>query len=305
MPRRMVVKSLRTVGRCLPSGIRRRVRSVARRAGVPLPADYWWLMHETGRVGRLASGGPKRCNICGWSGETFLGVAHVESAICPVCSSSGRDRFLLWCAGRDDAVTLRSTRVLETSPRLGADYRAMMRHHFKYRASDYDQSAHRGDIRIDLQRIELPDASIDLLLTPHVLEHVPDTATALAEIHRVLAPNGRMYLQVPMVRGKTSAPTEPEFHADNTPVFWNFGWDLTGMLRTAGFETQVLVTAGFARLLTGETEPPPPDPHDFDVADLIKHVPIGDYTIAADDGEADAMGWLPPYQFATWECIRR
>ena len=180
----------------------------------------------------------------------------------------------------------------------------MMRQHFRYQTSDFDLSAHRGDIQIDLQNIALPNASIDLLLTPHVLEHVPNTATALGEIHRMLAPNGRMYLQVPLVRGYTSAPTEPEFHADNTPVFWNFGWDLTDMLRAAGFTTTVLVTAGFARLLTGEVPPPPPDPMDFDVADLVRRVRLDDLTIGADDAEAEAMGWLPPYQFATWECIR-
>jgi SAM-dependent methyltransferase len=180
----------------------------------------------------------------------------------------------------------------------------MMRHHFKYLASDYDQSAYRGDIDIDLQRIALPDASIDLLLTPHVLEHVPDTVAALTEIHRALAPDGRMYLQVPLVRGATAPPSTPEFHNDNTPVFWNFGWDLTGMIRAAGFNTNVLVTAGFARLLTGEDQLPEPDGGIFDVADLVRCVPADDFTIAADDAEADAMGWLPPYQFVTWECVR-
>ena len=33
------------------------------------------------------------CNICGWRGQSFQGVAHSESALCPTCGSISRDRF--------------------------------------------------------------------------------------------------------------------------------------------------------------------------------------------------------------------
>lgn len=180
----------------------------------------------------------------------------------------------------------------------------MMRQHFEYQASDFDLGAHRADIQIDLQDIALPDASLDLVLTPHVLEHVPDTAAALAEIHRVLVPGGRMYLQVPLVRGTTAAPLTPEYHADDTLVCWNFGWDLTKMLRVAGFATTVLVTADFAQLLDGDGEVPEPGGDVFDVPDIVRGAPRDDLTVVASAAESRAMGWLPSYQFATWECIR-
>ena len=134
-----------------------------------------------------------------------------------------------------------------------------MRRWFSYRTSDFDLSAHRGDIQLDLQSIDLPDASVDVVLTPHVLEHVPDTERALAELFRVIAPGGRMYLQIPILHGATSAPTEPEFHADNTPVFWNFGWDLTDMVRAAGFTTTVLVTEDIRRDAARRLPIPPYD----------------------------------------------
>ena len=300
---RLVVRSLRRIGRLLPIGFRRRLRPLARRTGLVLPTDKWWIEEDNGPVGRLNSGGPHRCNICGWSGAAFIGVAHSESALCPVCNSAARDRFLLWCSVRGQLSGGTSLRVLETSPRLGDDYRAMMRRHFQYRASDYDLRAHRADVQIDLQDIDLPNASVDLLLTPHVLEHVPDTAASLAEIHRVIAPSGRMYLQIPLLRGATAAPATPEYHADNTLVCWNFGWDLTAMLRTAGFTTTVLVTAAFARLLGGDGEIPL-DGDVFDVADIVRSARPDDLTVVADDAEAAAMGWLPPYHFVTWEFSR-
>ena len=221
--------------------------------------------------------------------------------MCPQCGSVARDRFLLWCAGSRGALRKRP-RVLETSPRLGEEYRQFMRGQLQYRASDFDLESHRADLQIDLQSIALPDESLDVVLTPHVLEHVPATARALAELHRVLAPGGRVYLQVPLLHGVTAAPTTPEFHADNTPVFWNFGWDLVDLLRTAGFTVTVLVTDEFARVLSGRQPVPTPDGDIFDVADMVRFARPHDMTVVATDRRASAMGWVPSHQFVTWEC---
>jgi SAM-dependent methyltransferase len=196
-------------------------------------------------------------------------------------------------------------RVLETSPRLGQAYRRTMRQSFRYTASDFDLSAHEGDIRIDLQDIELPDNSVDVLLTPHVLEHVPDTAKALREIERVLSPGGRMYLQVPLTRGSTEVPTSPEFHADNTPVFFNFGWDLTESIRSAGFDVTVLVTQEFSDLLSDRSHRPEPTGDGFDLPSLWDRVPLRDITVLADREASQRLGLLPAHHFATWECIKR
>jgi len=293
--------------------VKRLVRPVAQRVGLAA-VPLWWQADRGRRIGRLGGAGRSAgrsagrgaavCNICGWSGAAFLGGAHVESATCPQCGSVARDRFLLWCAATRGGLR-KQPRVLETSPRMGDEYRELMRRHFQYRASDFDLGAHRADIQIDLQQIALPDASLDVVLTPHVLEHVPDTVSALSELHRVLAPGGRVYLQVPLLRGVTAAPSTPEFHADNTPVFWNFGWDLTAMLRTAGFTTTALVTAEFARVLRSEAPLPAPDGDIFDVADMVRHARPGDLTVVATDRQAAAMGWLPAQQFVTWECVRR
>jgi SAM-dependent methyltransferase len=288
----------------LPPDARDALRPFARRVGLAAPVDTWW--QESGPVWKKPSSTERRdrwCNVCRWTGSAFVGVAHTESATCPRCGSIARDRFLLWCfTSRSGA--MRGARVIETSPRLGGDYRSYMRRWFSYRTSDFDLSAHRGDIQLDLQSIDLPDASVDVILTPHVLEHVPDTATALAELFRVIAPGGRMYLQIPIIRGATAAPTEPEFHADNTPVFWNFGWDLTAMLREAGFVTTVLVTDEYAAVLRGRL--PAPDPHGdgFDVDSLVAHARPDDLEVVADSAQSRSMGFEPCYHFATWECLR-
>jgi ubiquinone/menaquinone biosynthesis C-methylase UbiE len=45
--------------------------------------------------------------------------------------------------------------------------------------------------------IPLPDASVDVVTSFTVLEHVPDQQAALAEMHRILRPGGRLIISVP------------------------------------------------------------------------------------------------------------
>lgn len=243
------------------------------------------------------------CPICRWSGAAFEGVPHSESAICPRCGSVSRDRFLFWSFVSRTEPHL-GRRVWETSPRLAEPYRNAMRDWFQYTCSDYDERHHKGTVRIDLQQVDLPDASVDVLLTPHVLEHVPDTQAALAEIRRVLAPGGRMYLQVPVLQGRTAPPVEPEFHGDNTPVFWRFGPELTEALRAAGFATTLLCTQPWLDAVReGRTEWHTPASPEFDVASVLRGSNADDLVSIATGSEAGVLGIEPAYQFLTWECI--
>ncbi|SEL59118.1 Methyltransferase domain-containing protein [Blastococcus sp. DSM 46786] len=52
-------------------------------------------------------------------------------------------------------------------------------------------------VRGDLLHLPFPDASVDRVMASEVLEHIPDDATAMAEITRVLKPGGRVAVTVP------------------------------------------------------------------------------------------------------------
>jgi len=284
--------------------VRQILRPLARRIGLAASEGAWWELgfkpwvNPTTMTTAVAV-----CNICHWSGAEFIGPYHTEMATCPRCGSVARDRFLLFCfLSRHGYV--KNLRILETSPRMGAGYRSMMRKYFNYTASDYDLSAHAGDIQIDLQSMALPDSSIDILLTPHVLEHVPDTAKALSEIYRVLAPGGRMYLQVPLCYGLTQVPSTPEFHADNTPVFFNFGWDLIDKLRAAGFTTTILVTQEYFDLLSSSIPKPASNGDGFNIEELFAAARTQDLTPITDSDVSRVFGFLPAYHYATWECVK-
>tara|TARA_B100000315_G_C14171536_1_gene404788 strand:- start:138 stop:590 length:453 start_codon:yes stop_codon:yes gene_type:complete len=46
----------------------------------------------------------------------------------------------------------------------------------------------------DVCQTQLPDASIDFLISTQVIEHVQNDSDMVSEIHRILAPNGTVYL---------------------------------------------------------------------------------------------------------------
>jgi len=245
------------------------------------------------------------CPVCRWQGRAFEGPAHVELALCPQCGSNGRDRFLHWCLAR--RVDLGpQLRVVECSPRMGDAYRAAMSTWFFYRTSDFDLRAHAGNLRLDLQAIDLPDACLDVLLCAHVLEHVPDTGKALAEMRRVIAPGGHLLLQVPVLQGATAPPESPEFHGDDTPVFWRFGFDLTARLRDAGFDTDLLCTAELAEAVAGSRNPWATWAGEFDVPGILAGARAGgvpaDLVVVADRDEASRIGAEPGYMYLTWDC---
>jgi hypothetical protein len=246
------------------------------------------------------------CNICGWHGGEFIGAYHSESAACPMCGSVARDRFVYHCLttrqppARNGAPPLR---LLETSPRLGADYRDVMAERFDYLCSDFDLKAHRAEIQIDLQAIDLPDDHLDVLVTAHVLEHVPDYQAALAEIFRVVRPGGVLYLNIPVVAATTSVPTEPEYHADHTLVHWHFGFDIVDELRAVGFEASTLVPQELCRRIEARdldwARANPSSSHDPD--DMVLKVDPGTLTDVVGLSVSHRLGFLPSYMFVVFE----
>ena len=110
-----------------------------------------------------------------------------------------------------------------------APYRALFAH-CDYRTSDWSNSPHAGgraaDVVAPLDALPVPDASFDAVLCTQVLEHVPDPAAVLAELHRVLAPGGSLWLTVPFVG---------QLHEEPFDYFRYTGHGLRTLVGSAGF----------------------------------------------------------------------
>jgi SAM-dependent methyltransferase len=238
------------------------------------------------------------CNVCDWSGSAFEGFDHSESNTCPACGSIARDRFVNFLAISRQRPR-RGASIIETSPRLGPTYRTYMKRLFDFRTGDFDLGSHKGDLFLDMQDIDLPSNSIDVFITAHVLEHVPDYLAATRELFRVVSPGGVAVVAVPLLNGVTCQPTEPEYHEDNTLVHWRFGWDLKGQLEATGFTVDIAVTAPFASVLA-ERKWGGGVSTGFDVASLLAAPPT--VSTCMDAATATRLGLDPCYQFVGFVC---
>lgn len=259
-----------------------------------------------GRGARRSREAGAACTICLWAGPSFQGPRHVEAQTCPRCGSIVRDRVLIDAMLRN-VEPAGGLRVMETSPRLGADYRTAMGQWFHYLPSDWDERAHKGAVKLDLQELRLPDRSLDVVLTAHVLEHVPDTDRALSELYRVLVPGGHLFLQIPLLQGVTAPPKEPEFHGDDTPVFWRFGFDLIDRLRSHGFTTTLLCAQDwYDALARGATEWTEPTDPTWDVPDMLAvgRGRLADHTVQFGRAEAERIGLHHGYMCMTFSCVK-
>ena len=116
-----------------------------------------------------------------------------QDIICPYCRSLPRHRILaLWCDAHIEM--LRSVDILYFALEYSMAY-WMKRNNISYTSADLYADA---DLRLDIQAIDLPDESYDIIFCNHVLEHVDFLGMALKEIYRVLRNNGLFLCSFPM-----------------------------------------------------------------------------------------------------------
>ena len=247
------------------------------------------------RAGALARGRVERCSVCGrvalmiyrrrvippelahrWGLTEGLAraVARKESLECSRCGAKLRARRLaevLLDLFPTAGPLPRSAAAWARTPEAGrlrvAEFNRIEGLHdalgrlSRFEGSDYVEGAAPGakvaGVRHeDLTRLTHPDESFDLVLTSETLEHVPDLHQALAEIRRVLAPDGVHLFTVPILPGipKTfprAALSEDGARLDfapfiahpggdtGYPVFTEFGADFPELVRDAGYAVEV------------------------------------------------------------------
>jgi SAM-dependent methyltransferase len=190
----------------------------------------------------------RRCRACDRM-TLFLALGDSdESQICIWCRANLRYELL---ADYLRQLDLPSLDVLELDP--GSPLRGILS-----RARTHIRSFYRPDVVVgsvgadgavcqDITRLSYADASLDLIVSSDVLEHVPDAHAALRESARVLRSGGAHIFTVP-VRANTQrrATVEngeivhlkaPEYHLDPLDpagilAFWDFGLDLPAYFAT-------------------------------------------------------------------------
>ena len=113
---------------------------------------------------------------------------------CPYCFSLPRHRILAsWCE-KNNAL-LKDRNILYFAPEKSMTM-WMDRNGISYKTADlYDKET---DLTLDIQKTGLPDASFDVVICNHVLEHVDDVMAALSEVRRILVKGGLFICSFPV-----------------------------------------------------------------------------------------------------------
>lgn len=132
------------------------------------------------------------CPICG--GTVFglgpKGRHSPNGALprCAGCQSLERHRIFRVMFDRLGPETFSAWTAIQFSPDATIDPTWFATH---------ELSVYGGPSSIDIQKIDRPDASYDLVACSHVIEHVGDDRGALRELLRIAKPDGMLYLAFP------------------------------------------------------------------------------------------------------------
>jgi len=163
---------------------------------------------------RVAGRAPGKCVACQRNVSTFLPFrsgtkslspflrdlalvgSDLERFRCPRCGSTDRERHLLAYVRAKNLFQDPSQRVLHFAPEPYIQAFLMNTGTGRYvRADLFPRDAEME--RVDITAMPYGDASFDVVIANHVLEHVDKPAAALSEIHRVLGTGGIAILQTP------------------------------------------------------------------------------------------------------------
>jgi SAM-dependent methyltransferase len=196
---------------------------------------------------RRHAGDRVRCLCCGRSFARWMG--DPERGRCPNCGSATRQKVLVHVLGQHAGAGEGRLRTLYFAPDPGP--LRWLRAHPRIALTTADLSAPGVDAHWDITAVPQADASYDLIVCSHVLEHVPEDLRAMAELRRLLAPGGLLIVQVPYARDvahtdEDPAVTDPEERRRRFGQFDHvrrYGRDLLARLAASGLEVETLTVA--------------------------------------------------------------
>jgi SAM-dependent methyltransferase len=213
------------------------------------PENRWRALILRSTLGNLRGITPHKriCNICGYKGFFGpFGWPIRPEVHCPKCLSVERHRLFKFWADANKG-KLANRRILHFAADSTGDFLRPL-------ATTYVTADLMGpaDLKLDIENIDLPDGSFDVIVCSHVLEHVVNDAVALAEIYRVLSPGGIGLFSIPIIEGwpetyedrTLTSPRDREVHFGQFDHVRYYGQDFRARVRTAGFRLDEFFLVG-------------------------------------------------------------
>jgi len=197
------------------------------------------LYYRVQALRKMSGTGARECPICGYVGRfRAFGYPPRYNAQCRRCGSLERHRLFYLALGRLHLLS-GSGKVLHFAPEA-CFTKKIEQSCATYWTADYQPG--RASMVLNIEKIDLPDNSVDVVIANHVLEHVDDR-TALREIHRILTDHGRLITSVPIIEGWRKTYEDPsitsaadrELHFGQSDHIRYYGHDFRERVVSAGF----------------------------------------------------------------------
>lgn len=203
------------------------------------------------------------CYVCGELANFTIedNTTLLREATCSHCHASIRNsdtaKILMLAATGTDIPLLRGVDLLASkkvsileAQASGAIHRALKDYPY-YNCFEFIDNTEPGVIvngimSNDLQQLSFDDESFDIIISQDVFEHIEQPELALAELNRVLRPEGYHIFTVPLHETsptKSRANLRPIFHGDalrmgGALVYTDWGTDLPEITSRFGMETK-------------------------------------------------------------------
>lgn len=184
------------------------------------------------------------CNVCDAEFKKFMPYGRIESrenALCPNCLALERHRLINHYLIKETNFYTAKLKVLHVAPELCFIKRFEKIHGDNYITADIESPL--AKVKMDVHSIPFPEASFDVVMCNHVLEHVEDDKKVLKEFYRVLKPGGWAILQSPIDYKRLSTFEDPsivtkaerELNYGQDDHVRLYGLDYGKRLESAGF----------------------------------------------------------------------
>jgi SAM-dependent methyltransferase len=192
-------------------------------------------------------GSAVRCPLCEHGFDRFKDDWNRPRALCWRCGSHERHRAQWLLLERRPELLEDAASLLHFSPEWCLRRRLRARPGLRYVTSDLDRSQDT-ELRLDITALHLPDGAFDAIICSHVLEHVPDDAAAMRELHRVMAPGGVVLVMVPLALDRATTYEDPRMSSpeERERAFLQhdhvrlYAPDIADRLRAAGFAVETI-----------------------------------------------------------------
>lgn len=207
----------------------------------------WYTLRPIIKVALL--GRKRYCPVCNSWTRGFLSYGpssrYRKDVVCPVCLSHERHRLAwVFITTSTDLCSGVPKKLLHCAPEPEFERKLKKMAWIQYLSTDL-VSTHVME-NMDITNIQQSDASFDIILCSHVLEHISDDRKAMAELFRVLKPGGWALIQVPISGELTfevpaaTDPLERERLFGQSDHVRKYGLDIKGRLVQAGFDVKLI-----------------------------------------------------------------